>query len=276
MTTLIPTIESTTDGLVVTSETIAVGSGAQHASVLRLLDDNKADFEQFGHLRFEIRDAYNNHKARVALLNEQQATLLMTFQRNTEQVKAFKIALVKAFYDMAQRIAAPKLPQTYPEALRELAATAEAREAAEAKVKELEPKGKYVDEFVAGDDRMLLRTVASTLGVGEQNLRTVLRYSEWIYLEESSRRNSKGEVVPQRRWSEYAAKKSYFYRRMNHEAPFFMGTLDYTLMVTPEGAQAIARLVERVKAQYGTLAQAIPSLERKWEERRKLKVVPAA
>lgn len=35
---------------------------------------------------------------RIALLNEQQATFLMTLMRNTERVVEFKCALVQAFY----------------------------------------------------------------------------------------------------------------------------------------------------------------------------------
>lgn len=88
---------------VITSEAVAEGAGIQHASVLRLIDENSMDFEEFGQVRFEIRPGYNNSRVRVALLNEQQATLLMTFQRNTEQVRAFKKALVKAFFEMGKQ-----------------------------------------------------------------------------------------------------------------------------------------------------------------------------
>lgn len=92
----------------VTSEAVASGAGVQHASVLRVIDDNMDDFESFGQVGFEIRPGYNNAKVRVALLNEQQSTLLMTYQRNTEQVRQFKKALVKAFYEMARQVQAPK------------------------------------------------------------------------------------------------------------------------------------------------------------------------
>lgn len=40
----------------------------------------------------------------IALLNEQQATLLVTYCKNTEVVRKFKVALVKAFYDMRQKL----------------------------------------------------------------------------------------------------------------------------------------------------------------------------
>ncbi|TFD61092.1 hypothetical protein E3T43_01075 [Cryobacterium sp. Hh7] len=91
--------------LVISSQTIADGSGVQHKNVLELIDTNRSDFEDFGQVAFETRPGYNNAPVRVALLNEQQATLLMTFQRNTELVRAFKKALVRSFFDMAHQIA---------------------------------------------------------------------------------------------------------------------------------------------------------------------------
>lgn len=93
--------------LVISSETIADGAGIQHASVLRLIDDNLSDFEDFGRVGFEIAPFATPggmQSRRRALLNEQQATLLMTFQRNTDQVRAFKKALVRTFFDMARQV----------------------------------------------------------------------------------------------------------------------------------------------------------------------------
>ncbi|TFD58088.1 hypothetical protein E3T43_07530 [Cryobacterium sp. Hh7] len=93
--------------LVISSETVADGSGVQHKNVLDLIDANRADFEDFGLVAFETRarsaGQHGGGVARIALLNEQQATLLMTFQRNTDQVRSFKKALVRAFFDMARR-----------------------------------------------------------------------------------------------------------------------------------------------------------------------------
>lgn len=104
-TTIVPTIETTDRGLAVTSETIAQGSGIQHKNILELIENRKSDFEQFGPTAFETRSQKRGgHPVRTAVLNEPQSTLLMTFMRNTEQVVAFKVALVKAFYRMAQQL----------------------------------------------------------------------------------------------------------------------------------------------------------------------------
>lgn len=109
-TTIVPIIETTDRGLAVTSETIAQGSGIEHRAVLQLIGNYTDDLEQFGPTAFEMRKGQplpqgGYAKAtRTAVLNEPQSTLLMTFMRNTEQVVAFKVALVKAFYDMAQQL----------------------------------------------------------------------------------------------------------------------------------------------------------------------------
>lgn len=105
-TTIVPTIETTDRGLVVTSETIAQGSGIEHRSVLQLVNTYKDDLEQFGTSAFEMRKS-GGRPTRTALLNEPQSTLLMTFMRNTEQVVAFKVALVKAFYQITQQLNGP-------------------------------------------------------------------------------------------------------------------------------------------------------------------------
>lgn len=148
---------------VVTSETVANGAGVQHASVLRLIDDSRSDFEEFGQVRFEIRPGYNNAQVRVALLNEQQATLLMTFQRNTEQVRSFKKALVKAFFEMARQQAAPAVPQSLPDALRAYALEVEQRQALEAKVAEDAPKVVFADAIAVSNSGILVRELAKVL-----------------------------------------------------------------------------------------------------------------
>ena len=230
---------------VVTSETVADGAGIQHASVLRLIDDNRADFEDFGQVRFEIRPGYNNSQVRVALLNEQQATLLMTFQRNTDQVRTFKKALVKAFFEMARK-QQPALPQTYSEALRELADKAEQNAALEAKVNADAPKVEYVERFVAAEDLRIMRNVAKSIDLTETELRNALLEHHWIYAEEMERwSGSKQAKEKITRYSPVADKREYFRPVPVHEAPRFKGEVMHTLKITPQGAVAIARAAAR-------------------------------
>ena len=84
-----------------TSKTIAAGVDIQHQNILALCRQYQADFEAFGIFTFEtwkLSDGRGRPET-IALLNEQQATLLVTYCRNTEKVRAFKVALVKAFYE---------------------------------------------------------------------------------------------------------------------------------------------------------------------------------
>ncbi|WP_375707153.1 Rha family transcriptional regulator, partial [Bartonella sp. AA126HLJHH] len=90
---------------VTTSLKIAEGVGNSHATVIKLVRNNRKDFEEFGSLGFEIQVSKRDGKGgQVAILNEPQATLLMTYMRNNDTVRAFKKALVKAFYDLKNQL----------------------------------------------------------------------------------------------------------------------------------------------------------------------------
>lgn len=86
---------------VTTSLAIADGVDKSHKTVIQLIRDNTADLGEFGTLAFEMRKS-GGRPTEVAILNEQQATLLMTYMRNNAIVKEFKKRLVKAFYEMSQ------------------------------------------------------------------------------------------------------------------------------------------------------------------------------
>lgn len=95
--------EPMTDSLI-----IANGTGNQHKNVLELIRRNVEDFEQFGRVAFEtapFETAGGTQRREVAVLNEQQATLLVTYLRNTARVRQIKIALVRDFYAMRQLLA---------------------------------------------------------------------------------------------------------------------------------------------------------------------------
>lgn len=85
-----------------TSEIVAAGVENQHKNVLEIIRKFLPDFEEFGRVAFKtlpFKTPGGVQQKAVALLNEQQATLLVTYCRNTEKVRAFKVALVKAFYE---------------------------------------------------------------------------------------------------------------------------------------------------------------------------------
>jgi phage regulator Rha-like protein len=87
---------------------IARGVEQQHASVIKLIRKHRDDFEAFGLLRFEIRPRragqHGGGDVEFAMLNEQQATLLLAFMRNSPKIIEFKIALVKEFFRMRDEL----------------------------------------------------------------------------------------------------------------------------------------------------------------------------
>lgn len=89
-----------------TSEIIAEYAEVQHHTITRLIREHKEDFEVLGILGFEIHklDTRGQPK-KTYVLNEQQATLLITYLKNTESVREFKKNLVRAFFEMRDELA---------------------------------------------------------------------------------------------------------------------------------------------------------------------------
>jgi len=81
------------------TDVIANGMKAQHASTIKLVRKHMEALTGFGDIRFEIRKS-GGRPTEVALLNEQQAALLISMMRNSPQVLAFKVSLVREFYRM--------------------------------------------------------------------------------------------------------------------------------------------------------------------------------
>lgn len=86
-----------------TSKVIAEFAGVQHHTITRLIREHKTDFQEFGKVGFEIEplpDSKTGQSLKVYHLNEEQATLLMTYLKNTPIVRKFKKNLVRQFYAM--------------------------------------------------------------------------------------------------------------------------------------------------------------------------------
>jgi len=109
---------------VTTTLAIAEGTLNDHASVIALTRKYQSDLQDFGEVRFEIRLNSQGSPTEYAILNEPQSTLLLTFMRNTDIVRAFKKKLVREFWEMVRQCNKPAptsaLPQDYIQALEHL------------------------------------------------------------------------------------------------------------------------------------------------------------
>lgn len=89
-----------------TSEIIAECAEIERVSVRKLIENHKEDLEVFGILSFEMTKI-NDGRGRprkIYHLNEQQATLLITYLDNTKPVREFKKNLVSAFFEMRDEL----------------------------------------------------------------------------------------------------------------------------------------------------------------------------
>ena len=87
-----------------TSLAIAEGTAVQHKAVIQLVRGYKTDLEEFGRVAFEMspfNTAGGVQRREYATLNEPQATLIMTYMKNTPVVREFKKRLVRAFYEFS-------------------------------------------------------------------------------------------------------------------------------------------------------------------------------
>ena len=90
-----------------TSEVIAECAGVKRDTVQKLIQRHEKDLREFGRVGFEIRTLQTRggqQMVKVYHLNEQQATLLLTFLRNTPVVIEFKKELVRQFFAMRKEL----------------------------------------------------------------------------------------------------------------------------------------------------------------------------
>lgn len=108
---------------VTTSLVIAELLERPHHGVIQLVRTHESALNKFGSLTFEQEQSEAFQMPRgaikpvaIAILNEQQATLLISFMSNSPKVVDFKIKLVKAFYEMRMKLEAEKIKKLENEA----------------------------------------------------------------------------------------------------------------------------------------------------------------
>lgn len=177
------------DTAVTSTLAISEGTGAQHKNVLGLVRTYHEDLEEFGRVAFETQPfatAGGIQTRELAQLNEQQATLLLTYMRNSQIVRSFKKSLVRAFFDMAQRIkmraSDPMAVLNDPLAMRGLLLTyTEKVISLEQTVAEQVPQVATLNRIAAADGSLCMRDAAKVLQIRPVDLRRWLVAHGWVY-----------------------------------------------------------------------------------------------
>jgi len=88
-----------------TSDVIAEYAGIAYRSVQKTIETHRMRLESLGILRFEITVSGKAGRPKIVFrLTEEQATLLITFLKNTEVVANFKTELVRQFFAMRNEL----------------------------------------------------------------------------------------------------------------------------------------------------------------------------
>lgn len=166
------------------STVIAEGTENEHASVVRLVRTYQSDLEEFGRVGFEIEPFETpggQQQREVALLNEQQTTLILTYLRNNEIVRGFKKRLVRRFFELRDGGVAHKLPQTFAQALMLAAQQAVQIEQQQAQIEAAKPAVEFVDRFVAAEGLKGFREVCKLLKANEDRFKEFLLDRKIMY-----------------------------------------------------------------------------------------------
>lgn len=179
---------------VTTSMAIADGVGNPHKSVIQLIRQNESDLSEFGPLAFEMRKGSPLPQGgfakatELALLNEQQSTLLLTYMRNNDVVRAFKKRLVKAFFELTKQHQAPSVENMSRMEILKLAMQSEEERirleqeklALESQIVEAAPHVAFAKQVEASHDAISVAQAAKILGTGQKRLFAFLRHTGWI------------------------------------------------------------------------------------------------
>ena len=90
-----------------TSDVIAEQVKVDYRSIQRTIEKHQNRLEKFGRVRFEITPLQTKggiQDKKIYYLTEEQATLLVTFLKNTDIVADFKTELVRQFYLMRSEL----------------------------------------------------------------------------------------------------------------------------------------------------------------------------
>ncbi len=174
---------------ITTSLAIAEGVGNPHASVIKVIRQNASDLEEFGLLDFKS-ESTGGRPTEFAMLNEQQSALLLTYFRNNDTVKAFKKALIKAFFEMRDELNKRQAPAENLSRMDILQLAMQSEEDRirleqeklnlEHQLEEEAPRVAFAKQVEVAPDAISVAQAAKIIGTGQRRLFAFLRQIGWI------------------------------------------------------------------------------------------------
>lgn len=174
---------------ITTSLAIAEGVGNPHASVIKVIRQNASDLEEFGLLDFKS-ESTGGRPTEYAMLNEQQSALLLTYFRNNDTVKAFKKALIKAFFEMRDELNKRQAPAENLSRMDILQLAMQSEEdrirleqeklKLEHQLEEEAPRVAFAKQVEVAPDAISVAQAAKIIGTGQRRLFAFLRQIGWI------------------------------------------------------------------------------------------------
>ncbi|MDD2290680.1 MAG: Rha family transcriptional regulator [Aliarcobacter sp.] len=151
---------------VISTLIVAENTEREHRSIRLLIEEHSEDFEEFGRVSFEMMPSETKgglQNIKYYNLNEQQATLLITYLRNNDKVREFKKNLVKAFFLMKEKLNGQLQTQGIPFNLQDI------KRACIEAVKDEFLETKYIIKDELKETRSIIRDVLSNVIAENQN-----------------------------------------------------------------------------------------------------------
>jgi len=227
---------------VTTSLAIAEGTEVEHKAVIQLVRNYQSDLEEFGPLTFEMAKGKSlpqggfAKSTEYATLNEDQATLLMTYMRNSEIVRSFKKRLVKDFRAMhtalqrqAPQLSRLEIAEQLVESIKREEQLLLENKLQQTKIEEDAPKLVTYEKVIASDAEYSFAEVSGFAQCLEEELTMCCKRVMWL------------KEGLKKRVATYAAKQEGYMKPK-------MGEEGGVAMFTAKGVERILQVVDNMQS----------------------------
>lgn len=204
------------------SRIVAEYFGKQHKHVMRDI----RNLEENGVPNFGLGsyvDTQNQERPMFTMDRDGFTLLAMGFTGG--KALTFKLAYIEAFNVMEKELKnkVPALPQTYVEALRQLADTEEQKQLALAKIEADKPKVEHMEKFIESSDNVSLTDACKSVGLKPNKTIAVLRDKGYLTMKNlaTSKAIDKGFFVVVTNTNDTGF--SYSQTKVTHEGIMFLG-----------------------------------------------------